>query len=710
MSYFFQATSKVQKDRHVMRETDMRMAKYSRRGLIFNFIAFLICLIGGRFIDENRELTIILTSGLLLITLLRGIYLFRFDQLYPRGPARWRNTYFLLTLIGACWWGVILMSITLVLGLKDETPLFWLYTVVFFSTTAHAFAPYHRFLSYYQFLGLVPAAVAAAILGGGTAYVYSALMLTFYLILSHQCRLISDTYWEKLEAGYALGRRIINEEKERISSRASLHLSKEFMINLVRELTSCLSSIESDAEQNVGRKEWANLKSLEDNAQTFKGVVTRELGIENRVFNIRHELQYLVSEFIGHAEKRDMQLETALSTNLPMRLRGDPVRFAQIVRTLLSQVVLTSRSSAVILEVQFLREYESAGELYLTVRRIHNKSAMHFFSDTRGKSELPDTLALTAAKGLAELMDGEIEVMLGTDDDYQILFNARLEIADHSGQLDFHKDRFTGNKILLVNSNPAILDLKRVELDALGFTIGTETHFKRAIPLLLNQVKAGTAVENVLVYHEPNNEESNNFIELLRDKDELKGINKIIVSSPEGQKQLEAHSINSKHGFYFVAKPLGLFELESTFDYIYSNKGDEQALSRCRKGTIILVVEEGDGASLELPNACAGLPDQTVVTTPRSGLEVALVKSLNAIVVVPCSIGADVGKILNIIRSYEAKLATQERFIPIIGVGKDCSESEIAAFETGFDDYLNQSSDSSKNLRSILRYWRSLDL
>ena len=38
-----------------MRETDERMAKYSRRGLIFNFVAFLICLVGGEFIDQNED-------------------------------------------------------------------------------------------------------------------------------------------------------------------------------------------------------------------------------------------------------------------------------------------------------------------------------------------------------------------------------------------------------------------------------------------------------------------------------------------------------------------------------------------------------------------------------------------------------------------------------------------------------------------------------
>src|SRR5690606_24006227 len=136
-------------------------AKYSRRGLVFNFLAYLACLTGGKYVQENWDMTLILTAGLLLITLIRGVFLFRFDQLYPRAPAKWRTHYFIATLTGAFWWGVILFNITLELEMQYEAPLLWLYTVVFFSTTAHAFAPFQKFLAYYQFLGLIPAAVAA---------------------------------------------------------------------------------------------------------------------------------------------------------------------------------------------------------------------------------------------------------------------------------------------------------------------------------------------------------------------------------------------------------------------------------------------------------------------------------------------------------------------------------------------------------------------
>lgn len=700
MSHFFQPNSKVQKDRHVMRETDARMAKYSRRGLIFNFIAFLICLLGGTFVDENRELTVILASGLLLVTFLRGYYLFRFDQHYPRGPARWRNVYFVVTLLGAFWWGVILTSITLVMGLQDEAPLLWLYTIVFFSTTAHAFAPYHRFLSYYQFFGLVPAAGAAIIVGGWSGYIYGALMLMFYLILSHQCRLISDNYWEKLEAGYALSRRSSSEEAERSNSKTSIDLNQEFLVNLERKFDSLTSKGENKAGSS-------DLIELQKNIQLFRKIQAKDLRITARVFNVRHELQFIASEFIEHTEANDLHLETALSTNLPLRLKGDPAAFAQIVRTILDQVVSLSRTPNIIIEAQFLREYESAGELHITVKQERNKqTAIPFFTGAK-KMESPQSIEFAIAKGLAELFGGELQVVEFSDHDFEIRFNCRMDIVDRAGHLDFHRGRFQGNKILFVTSSDVIASTKREELDALGFTTSVETQFKKVAASLAQQIKSGNAVENILIYHEPGNDSCIQLLDELKNTGELKGLNKIIATTESIQRQLRRTGFTEESGFYLVSKPLGLFELETTFDYMYTLKGDEAALRVCRNGTVIVVGDPKAATPLALN--CELLPNQRVIKTPFEQLEKTLETAYNIMVVVPCSASVKPDAVLDVVRAFEAKHTDSETFIPVIGVGEEgFSCHDIAAFEIGFDDYIDLNTERGAMLTSTLRYWRSI--
>src|SRR5690554_2139548 len=97
----FEPQSKVQKDRQIIRDTDIRMAKYGRRGLISNVLVYTLCLlVEQNFIQQYQPLAIVLTLGLILTTAVRGYLLFRMDTIYPRAPGSWRNKYFLATLVG----------------------------------------------------------------------------------------------------------------------------------------------------------------------------------------------------------------------------------------------------------------------------------------------------------------------------------------------------------------------------------------------------------------------------------------------------------------------------------------------------------------------------------------------------------------------------------------------------------------------------------
>ncbi|MFT7558671.1 MAG: CheY-like chemotaxis protein [Flavobacteriales bacterium] len=702
MIYFFKPNSKVQRDRHILRETDSRMAKYSRRGLIFNFLAYLLCIFEGKFVAENPTMAIILTVGLLVITCVRAWYVFRFDFTYPRAPARWRNGYFASTLFGAMWWGLILSSVTYAIGLQFETPLIWIYTVVFFSTTAHAFAPFHGFLGYYQFFGLVPAAAAAFLIGGWNGYIYGTLMMFFYLILVHQCRLISNDYWEKLETSFSLSRKAMHEEEERRENRENLQLTKEFLSTLNTEL-GLLSVSEEDEAQSKAPK----LKEIVENIGIVGAVVNKNIVIEKHVFNIRHEIQHLVSRHIEAAEIKQIQLESSLSPTLPMRLSGDAKRFAKIVDTLLDSMIRCSQNSTLMIEIQFLREYEKAGELIFTIRRSVQSSKLSFFSENPNKP-MENSLDIVTAKALADTMGGDVEIIESVTGETHVRFEARLDISDLAGHLDFHRGRFSGSNILLVNSSPIIVDIKQQELSALGFKVTTETQFKRAKQIAINAVRSGKPIEYILVYFESANPNSVDLIEQLANDDELNSINKIIACTPLQQKSLSHITSCDLSGFNFVAKPVGLFELESTFDAIAS------------KGTYVEEQFERESAEKVIFFQCDENFDSLVCIEDKSLSKIALhVENISDLisklktgvaeqVVIFCSSDEDFRPVVTAVREIEDLHTNDCFFIPIIGVGLNCSEDDIEAFESGLDDFIDLAGFKEQSLSRRLRYWASL--
>ena len=679
-----------------MRSTDARMAKYSRRGLFFNFVAFLICLMGGRFVDENPVLTIVLTTGLLLLTFVRGVYLFRFEHLYPRAPARWRVQYFIVTLLGAIWWGVILSSITIKLEMRDEAPLLWLYTVVFFSTTANAFAPYQKFLSYYQFFGFIPAAGAAFFVGTYEGYMYGLLLLVFYIMLSHQCRVMSENYWEKLEATYALSRKAQTIEEEKRDRKASAQLSREFLSVLHRDLGNFLN--ESD-DKGI---EKSDLKVLYQNICDFDDVLCKNLELKNKVFNIRHEIQHLVNEFIVQAESQLIQIETTLSPSLPMRLKGDATRLAQIIRTLINIVIKDAERGVVLIEVEFLREYENAGELYVTVSRNLEKAKKKIFGETP-KHELPkENISLIAAKGFADAMHGSIELVDFHGDEQKYRFNAKVDVANRAGQLDFHKDVFKGHNILLMHTSPRVVDIKRQELDALGFNVFTETQFKRAIQTLLNSYKFQTPIESVLFYVEPGNDEYKAFSNTLVEQSELKFVHKLVSVTNQQQQLMRNLGFDESEGFHFVNKPTGLFELDIAFQSIFVDSSEEIDKKACK----IFVFTQ----SKQMLRALNNLDYDIEFVDSISKLQDQLSFNYNEILLIEYTDQSGVSDIIDNVRQKELDLRGSEidNFLPIIGISSDAASPSDCIYETGLDDFIYLKESNQNDIKKIINYWSTL--
>lgn len=726
MFSFFIPTSKVQKDRRIMHETDARMAKYSRRGLVFNFLAYLICLMGGRFIDENRDLTVTLTIGLLLITLLRGFFLFRFDQLYPRAPQRWRNSYFVATLLGAFWWAVILVSVTLKLSMTNEAPLLWLYTVVFFSTTAHAFAPYQKFLSYYQFFGLVPAAFSAFFVGEVTSHLYAVLMLVFYLILTHQCRLISENYWERLEAAYALARKTQSIEEEKRDTRASAQLNREFLgclradlHTIVAQTRQAMRDMENGiANQSALKRCERDFERVFEDVSDFNNVLNKELALKNKVFNIRHELQHIVAEYIDDAEFDGIYIETSLSPTLPMRLKGDASRLSQVIRTLLSHCIKNMDKGIILFEVEFLREYETAGELYLNISSYSAQQRKRFFSDDSDR--LPQAnLSFAVARGIAELMNGSIEINEIPNEGVTYRMDAKFDIADQTGQLDFHKNTFQNNRILLVHKYLRILDAKRRELNALGFTVFTESNYKKAQLLLVQSYKDSKPIDSVLFFADEGDVDAKEFNNALIEHPELRYTHQLIAASKRQQRILANQGFIENDYVQLVDKPVGLFELETAFKNVYASREEEdEALAsvdvqeiepaKAKQAPIpILLISRREQARTVVGEALANLPNTMECITEDSKLAATLNKQEPQVILIDCDEDPTFIRVVDTIR--EAELSQNaEVYVPILGISSSSRATEGTAYELGVDDFIDLT-NPNKNLKRIIQYWASLN-
>lgn len=500
-----------------MRETDARVAKYSRRGLVLNFIVFVLCLAFGNFQEKEHNLAIVLVTGLLLVTLVRSYYLFRFDSLYARAPARWRNQYFFASCLGAAWWSFILVTLTWVQGMRGETLVMWLYSVVFYSSVSNVFAPYTRFLSIYLAIGQVPAAITAIMLGTAQGALYGCIMLTFYIMLAHQGKVTSLAYWERLEAHFSLRERAQGLENEKRTSQAQIELKNEFLVNLGQEIRSSISDVMStlslidDSQLSERHRELLAMANkatgrqidLVNNVVDFSKITTKTLVLDEVEFDLRRVLEKFVQDFALDAHQQGVELYYSFDPSMPLRVRGDAARLNQILATLLNHTLKASRIEHVFIEARFHQDQDDLGELQVVIS--DSEKSIHPEADGESRESNYQGIGLSICKGLAECMGGSIHLRENKNRGNRIFINVALQVVSHEDHRFGAEQKLRGKRALLVdlpdNNGNALAD----EINAWGMSTVIVAGQEQTIAKLREQATAGSPFDLVLIFTKLNN-------------------------------------------------------------------------------------------------------------------------------------------------------------------------------------------------------------
>lgn len=727
MLQLFVPTSKVQKDRQIMRDTDARVAKYSRRGLVLNFIVAVSCLVFGDFFHEYQNLSIILIVGLLLVTLLRAYYLFRFDTLYARAPGRWRNQYFAASFLGAGWWAFILVSLTWLQGMRDETLIMWLYSVVFYSSVANVFAPYRRFLTTYLFIGQVPAALTAVLLFSVEGYLYGSIMLVFYTMLSHQAKVTSNTYWERLEANYALRERAKGLEFEQRSSKAAIELKDEFLVNLGQEFRSSLNDIlgtlalVDDEQMSERHRELLLLASkaaerqldLVNNVVDFSKITTKSLELEAVPFNLRRLLEKLVQDFALEAHQQGIELNYVFDADLPRRVEGDATRLGQIFGTLMTYAVKHSGMAQIFVEAVFHPGEDDAGELQLVISDASRKAQSEFDedSDERADQNLRG-IGLSICKGLAECMGGSVNLVENRESGKRIVINVQLDVVVYQDQGQ-PEQRLRGKRITLVDI-PEVVGLDLVDQLARWGIKATRVYgHSQALKHLKEAASSDQRDDLVLIY---NKLDSFDALKLSRDISSdpaLSGLAQVIAMSllQRDSEETKAH-LHSYPQVSCIEKPIMHRKLYETLVHrLLSHEASEALLAEEEDdgvssvaGRRVLLVEDQRVSQMVVSGMLKKLGCQVHVASNGKEALSAIEKEKFDLVLMDCDM-PELDGIAATERIRESEASDGGRHLPVVAMTSFTADEDKARCRAaGMDDHISKPL-RYEALQNHLEYW-----
>jgi len=542
---FFQPQSKVQKDRAIMRETDERMAKYSRRGLIVNILAYLLCFTLGYMTVIAPTLSVVLTVGLIVITVIRGYFLIRFDTIYSCAPTKWRNIYFISTLIGTVWWSAILVSFTLVLGMVGETPVLWIYTVISLSTTIHATAPYRTFSRIFQLIALLPVALSGFYIGGFEGYMYGFMMLVFLAMQEYQVGNLSELHWQRLESNHALKQKAQNLEAEKRDTEASFDISTEFLESLGHEFRTSLNDIMGGlsllTESNRGRQQSELLSmaakacerqlDLVNNVADFSRINSRQLVLDHSVINLRVQLESMISSAGVEAAQQGVELDYRIAADLPLRIAVDAKRLTQIIKNLLTNTVQFSEQGHVHIDVQLERLADQRGQLDVMISdHLTHAEDVNLDASEKSSAAHATGLWLSICRGLAECMSGAIEVYNEPGKDSCYRLTLPVDIASNQPAIFKSHPKLQGKQVALVDSGK-LLDQGHVEeLEAWGLLVEC-LHNRELVAEKIDKLSHGETQLTALIWVASSAEN----VALKQLADDYPHLPILLVSSPEGQ-------------------------------------------------------------------------------------------------------------------------------------------------------------------------------
>lgn len=710
MLQFFTPTHKVQKDRKLMHETDSRIAKYSRRGLVLNFLVFVLCLYFGNFFQAEQDLAIFLVTGLLLVTLLRSYFLFRFEVHYARAPGRWRSQYFFVSFLGALWWSVILVSLTWVLGMRDETLIMWLYSVVFYSSVANVFAPYQRFLSYYLFIGQVPAAVTAILLGvvegASDGYLYGIIMLMFYYMLNHQGRMTASAYWQRLEANFALRERAKGLEDEKLDSQAAMNLNNEFLSKLGRELRTSLNDIlgslslidntqladEQRELLRLGVKAGERQLDLVNNVADYAKISARELVLDQVIFNLRRNLEIMVEDLAIEANQQGVEVHYIFDPDMPVRVRGDATRMTQVLSNLLSHAIHFSELGQIVLKADYLRTSESVGILRVT---IIDEGRRYQASDRDGNApQTEDGLNLAICKSLTECMGGSVSTTID-ESGQQTIIDIRLESTGKQSQQLVSNPKMLEKRILLVDEPKQTIAPVRAELERWGMQVELAVA-STAEQILLERAGSDLAFDVVLIHSAAIESDTFELSAGLAKTPDLSNLKQVLALNPsKDAPHLRQSHLVDYPSVRMVSRPVArqalydsvnalLFDID--VDYSNSENADNQVFGRGQK---ILLVDDHRVNQMVAEGMLKKLGySVTLANNGREATELWQTDSFE-LVLMDCQMPEMDGyEATREIRQLESAI-TGESHIPIIAMTAHAADGDQArCLGAGMDDYL----------------------
>ena len=190
---------------------------------------------------------------------------------------------------------------------------------------------------------------------------------------------------------------------------------------------------------SILRKSSVGLLDLLNNLLDFSSIESGKIKLESISFNLYELLEKSIDLAVFGAQANGIELILDLGTNVPLKLKGDPVRLQQVLANLLGNAVKFTKKGEVVLKVELLKDADPSLIQFSVIDTgigIEKKKTQNIFDafvqeDTTVRRRFGGTgLGLSISRDLVELLGGSLEVESEKNLGSRFYFALPFEVVD----------------------------------------------------------------------------------------------------------------------------------------------------------------------------------------------------------------------------------------------------------------------------------------